>query len=129
VKYAIHILNRCPTKTLDNIVLEEAWIERKLDISHIRIFGYIAYAHVPDKLRQKLNDKSEKCIFLCYYDQSKVYLLYNPVTRKVVIIKDVKFSKEEAWDGSVQKIVKVVETEQGAEEDDPIHALAEQDHE
>jgi len=51
VKYAIHILNRCPIKSLENIVPEEAWTRRKPNVSHIRIFGYVAYAHVLDKLR------------------------------------------------------------------------------
>jgi len=58
-----------------------------------------------------------------------VHLLYNLVTRKVVINRDVKFTEEEAWDGSVQTTINVVETEQGAEEDDPIHVPIEQNHE
>jgi len=41
----------------------------------------------------------------------------------------VKFAEEEAWDGSVQITINVVGTEQGAEEDDPIHAPSEKDHE
>jgi len=49
-------------------------------------------------------------------------LLYNLVTRKVVINKDVKFAKEEAWDGSVQTTIKVVGDEQIDEEVDPTHA-------
>jgi len=51
VKYVIYILNRCPMKSLENIVPEEAWTGRKPYVSHIRIFGYFAYAHVLDKLR------------------------------------------------------------------------------
>jgi len=33
VKYAAYILNRSPMKSLDNIVPEEAWTRRKLDVS------------------------------------------------------------------------------------------------
>jgi len=51
LKYAIYILNICPTKSLENSIPEEAWTGRKLDVSHIMIFGYVAYAHVPNKLR------------------------------------------------------------------------------
>jgi len=96
VKYAIYILNRSPMKSLENAMLEEAWTRRKPDVSHIRIFSYIAYAHIPNKLRQKLDNKFEKCIFLGYSDQYKAYLLYNFVTKKVVISRDVKFAEEEA---------------------------------
>jgi len=101
MKYVVYILNRCPTKSLKNSVPEEAWTGRKPDVSHIRIFGCVAYANVPNKLRQKLDNKYKKCIFLRYSDPSKAYLLYNPVTMKVVISRDVKFAEEEAWDGSV----------------------------
>ena len=111
MKHAIYILNRCPTKSLENSIPKEAWTGRKLDVSHVRIFGCVAYAHVPYKLRQKLDNKSKKCIFLGYSDQSKAYLLYNPVTKKVVISRDVKFAKEEAWDGSVQTTIDVVGAE------------------
>lgn len=99
--------------------------ERKPDVSHMRIFGCVAYAHVPNNLRKKLDDKSKKCIFLGYGEQSKAYLLYNPITRKVVINKDIKFTKEETWDGSVQ----VVGAEKIDEEVNPTHAPIEQDHE
>lgn len=68
VKYVIHILNRCPMKSLDNIVPKEAWTGRKPDVSHMRLFGCVAYALIPEKLRQKLDDKSKKCIFLGYSD-------------------------------------------------------------
>jgi len=54
-----------------------------------------------------------------------VYLLYNPITRKVVINIYVKFAEEEAWDGSVHTTVKVVGDEQITEEVDPTHAPAE----
>jgi len=129
VKYVVYILNRCPTKSLENFVLEEAWTGRKLDVSHVSIFSCVAYAHVSGKLRQKLDNKSKKCIYLRYSDQSKVYLIYNLVTRKVVINRDVKFAEEEAWDGSIQTIIDVVGAEQIDEEVDPTHAPVEHDHE
>jgi len=106
-------------------VPEEAWTGIKLDVSHIRIFGYVAYAHIPNKLRQKLDNKSEKCIFLGYSDQSKVYLLYNPITRKVVISRDMKFAKEEAWNGSIQ-VVGVEHIDGGV---NPTHAPPVQNYE
>lgn len=50
----------------------------------------MAYAHVPDELRKKLDNKGEKCIFLGYSDESKAYKLYNPLTKKVIINRDVQ---------------------------------------
>eukprot|EP00253_Pinus_taeda_P015476 PITA_15476 len=55
--------------------------------------------------RGKLVDKSEKCIFTGYSEQSKDYKLYNPVTKKTIISIDVVFKEQEAWNGAVDKPV------------------------
>ena len=34
---------------------------KKPDLSHVRIFGSIAYVHIPDDTGQKLDPKSENC--------------------------------------------------------------------
>ena len=65
-----------------NKVPEEAWSGRKQGVNHMRVFGCVAYAHIIDKLRKKLDSKGEKCIFLGYYEDSKRYRLYNPSTKK-----------------------------------------------
>lgn len=109
VACAAYILNRCPTKSVQKIVPEEAWNGRKQNVTHMRVFGYVAYAHVPDELRENLDRKGEKCIFVGYTDESKAYKLYNPLTKKVIIGKDVQFIEEEAWDGSLEKTVNVKE--------------------
>jgi hypothetical protein len=35
--------------------------------------------------------------------------LYDPVARKVIISRDVQFVENEAWDGSITKIVKIID--------------------
>ena len=47
--------------------------------------GYvpIAYVHIPDKKRQKLDPNSEKCILIGYSLEQKGYKCFNPSTRKV----------------------------------------------
>ncbi|PHT35796.1 hypothetical protein CQW23_23496 [Capsicum baccatum] len=42
---------------------EEAWSERKPTVDHFRIFDCIAYAHIPDEKRKKLDDKRENVSF------------------------------------------------------------------
>ena len=56
-------------------------------------------------MRRKLDDRSQKCIFFGYSEESKAYRLYNPTTKKYVISRDVVFKEEEAWDGSIDKLV------------------------
>jgi hypothetical protein len=96
VATAVYILNRCPTKSVREKTPEEAWSRRRPSIRHLRVFGCIAYAHVPDQLRKKLDDKGERCILMGYSPNSKAYKLYNPET-KVIISRDVTFDEGGMW--------------------------------
>ena len=71
VATAVYIMSRTPTATIHGMTPEERYTGRKLDISHLKIFGCIAYVHVPDELRSKLDPKAEKCIFIGYSLQQK----------------------------------------------------------
>lgn len=97
VNWSIHILNRSPILVVQNMTPEEAWSGRKPAVDHFRIFGCIAYAHIPDEKRKKLDNKGEKCVFLGVSDQSKAYKLYNPSTMKIIISRDVVFDENGTW--------------------------------
>lgn len=43
-----------------NVTPYEAWYGLKPDVGHLKVFESIAYAHVPDAIRTKLDDKAEK---------------------------------------------------------------------
>ncbi|MCO5587489.1 hypothetical protein L7F22_041438 [Adiantum nelumboides] len=66
VACAAHVLNRCPTRALKTITPYESWYDRKPSVSYLRVFGCLAYAHIPQQLRGKLDDKAVKCIFVGY---------------------------------------------------------------
>ncbi|GKD48884.1 retrovirus-related pol polyprotein from transposon TNT 1-94 [Tanacetum coccineum] len=103
VDCAVYLLNRCPSKSLDNKTPQEAWNGMKPIVSYLRIFGSIVYVHVPSQRRSKLDDRSKKHVFVGYDKQSKGYMLYNPVTRKVVVSRDVDFDEEGSWDWSIEE--------------------------
>ena len=46
-------------------------IGMKHSVSHLKVFGCVTYAHVPNELRKKL-DKGHKCIFVGYSEDTKV---------------------------------------------------------
>uniref|UniRef100_A0A251RQU6 Putative ribonuclease H-like domain, Reverse transcriptase, RNA-dependent DNA polymerase n=1 Tax=Helianthus annuus TaxID=4232 RepID=A0A251RQU6_HELAN len=94
---ATYILNRTITKTRPNQTPYEAWNGRKPNVDHLRVFGSLAYAHIPKQHRSKLNEKTEKTIFVGYSEQSKGYKLYNPHTNKIVISRDVVFDESKQW--------------------------------
>lgn len=96
VSTAAFILNRCPTKSLKNVTLEEAWSGIKPDVSNFRIFGCLCFRHVPEQLRKKLDDRSESMVFLGYHPTGS-YKLYDPKTKKIVMSRDVFFDEARGW--------------------------------
>jgi hypothetical protein len=72
---AAYTRNRCPSRALPSITPEEAWSGRKPCISHMRAFGCIAFAMVPDEKRGKLDAKGTKCLFIGYCEGTKAYRL------------------------------------------------------
>ncbi|KAK2993848.1 hypothetical protein RJ640_027325 [Escallonia rubra] len=95
---AVYLSNRSPTRSVWNQTPQEAWSGYKPSVSHLKVFGSIAYVHVPDQQRKKLDDKSEKFIFIGYSQESKGYKLYNPVDKKMKVSRDVTFDEKSSWD-------------------------------
>ena len=70
---------------------------RNPTVDHFWIFGCIAYAHILDEKRRKLDNKGEKCISFYVGDKSKAYKLYNSSTMKIVIGHDMVFDEKGTW--------------------------------
>ena len=96
VAWSIHVLNKCPSSAL-NKTPEEAWCVKKPAVHYFKVFGCIAFVHVPDQKKAKLEDKGEKCVLLGISEESKAYKLYNPVTKKLIISRDVVFRENDFW--------------------------------
>ena len=43
----MYILNRIPTSSLDGIIPFEAWYEERPNVNYFRVFGCLAYVHIP----------------------------------------------------------------------------------
>ncbi len=46
ITIAVYIMNQTPTTTVHGMTPEEKFIGKKLNVSHLRVFGYITYMHV-----------------------------------------------------------------------------------
>ena len=88
---ACYLVNISPSSALEDKNPHEVWTGKKTSLSHLRVFGCDAYVHVPKEKRTKLDNKSERCIFIGYKDGLKGYKLWNPETKKVVYSRDVVF--------------------------------------
>lgn len=52
VANAAYIQNRLPTSTLKHETPYQTWYDKQPNVSHIKVFGCVAYAHVPDTERR-----------------------------------------------------------------------------
>jgi hypothetical protein len=50
--------------------------------------------HVPDSKRVKLDANSLKCILLGVSEESKAYSLFDPISNKIIISRDVVFEED-----------------------------------
>ena len=89
-----YVLNRLPTLAVKEMTLEEAWSGEKPSVEHFRVFGYVGHVHIPDAMRTKLEDKSLSCVLLGVNDESKGYRLYDPITKKIIMSRDVMFEEK-----------------------------------
>ena len=60
---AVYMHNWYPTKAVEDKILEEAWSGRIPHISHMRVFGCMAYAKVHDQRQTKLDTKASSVCF------------------------------------------------------------------
>ncbi|MCO5558348.1 hypothetical protein L7F22_011929 [Adiantum nelumboides] len=66
VMMVAYFINRSPGTPLKYKVLQEMWTDEEPNYDKLRVFGCEAFSHVPKILRQKLDPKSHKCIFIGY---------------------------------------------------------------
>ena len=66
MKTICYLINQSPTTTLDDSILKEVWAGKKENYSHLIFFGCEAFVHIPKEQRDKLDNKSMKCIFFMW---------------------------------------------------------------
>ncbi|KAM0826515.1 hypothetical protein ACQ4PT_068834 [Festuca glaucescens] len=93
---AVYILNRSPTKALDGRTPYEAWHGRKPAVSHLRVFGCLAFAKELGHIG-KLDDRSTPGVFIGYSEGSKAYRILDPKTQRVRTSRDVVFTEGRGW--------------------------------
>ena len=106
VATAAYLRNRVPTRSLKSTTPYEKWFERKPDLSHIRVFGCMCYAYIPEVNKKgKLSNKAEKLRFIGYSLQTKGYRLIDESTSKVLVRRDVICNESDfQYDSSKTKV-------------------------
>ena len=92
---ATYLRNRSPSTANQGMTAFEALTGLKPNVDNLRIFGCIAYIHIPKDERRKLDSKASKCVFLGYSNESKAYRLFDMVKKKIIVSRDVIFNEND----------------------------------
>lgn len=89
----VHVHNRSPTSALSGRTPFECWFGHKPDVSHLRVFGCLAYVHIQKDKRKGLAPHTEKCIFVGYPAQYKGWIFVNLTTKRESISNTAEFDE------------------------------------
>jgi hypothetical protein len=92
----VYILNRSPTKALNDRTAYEVWHGCKPAVSHLWVFSCLAFAKELDHIG-KLDDMSTPGVFIGYAEGSKAYHILDPGTQHVRTTCDVVFDEGRGW--------------------------------
>ncbi|KAG7556884.1 Ribonuclease H-like superfamily [Arabidopsis suecica] len=96
VVLACYLINRIPTKILQDSSPFEVLNKNKPSINHLRVFGCVCFVLIGEQ-RNKLEPKSVKGMFIGYSITQKGYKCYIPETKKVLVSRDVKFVESKGY--------------------------------
>jgi hypothetical protein len=91
---AVYVQNRLSHSALGFKNLEEMFVGKKPEVSHLKIFGCPVFIHIPKEKRNKLEPSGKKGIFVGYCEVSKAFRIYIPGHRHSEISRDVTFDEE-----------------------------------
>ena len=94
VNWTVHLLNRFPTLAIKDKTPEEAWSGLKPSVEHFRVFRCIDMCTSSTKISRNLMIKSLQCVFLGLSRESKSYRMYDPMSKRVIISRDVVFEED-----------------------------------
>jgi hypothetical protein len=97
VTTAVFVLNRAPTRALEDKMSYEAWYGHKTAVHFLRTFGCVAHAKVAGGHLRKLDDRSTPMVLIGYEPGTKAYQLYNPATDRMHVSRDVVFEEGRSW--------------------------------
>ena len=81
----VYVQNRCPHRVLGMSKPEEDFTGKKLNVSHLNIFGSSVYVHVTKNARKKLEPTTEVGIFVGYTETPHNYRVYFPNSRMTMV--------------------------------------------
>lgn len=93
VSHATYLINRIVTRSLNRQTPYEALRLKKPTVEHLKVFGCVCYARTEAVGRRKLDDRSRALVHLGTEPGLKAYHLLDPVSKKIIVRRDVVFDE------------------------------------
>jgi histone deacetylase 1/2 len=90
---ATYLINRIPSKVIDNTTPLKRLFHQKPDYSFLRTFGCACWPHLRPYNTRKLEFRSKQCVFLGVSDMHKGYKCLDITSGRVYISRDVIFDE------------------------------------
>lgn len=90
---SVYVLNRTISSRTDKTPYELLF-NKLPNVENLRVIGCRVYAHVPDQLRKKLDSKGQPCWLVGYPEDTKGWILWEPISRKFITSCDVIFNED-----------------------------------
>ena len=110
IRHDTYLINRVATRTLEVKTPYEALKGRKPNMSHLKVFGCTCYARTKSVGRKKLDDRSKVLVNLGTEPGSKAYRLVDPLSKRIVVSRDVIFEEDKKWNWNDKSVTKEHET-------------------
>lgn len=106
ISTVVYLINRGSSEPLNCKILEEIWINKKLKLSYLKVFGCLSYNYIDFALRNKLDPKSKKYSFIDYNNIKFDYYFWDDKNYKIIRSKDVIFNESVMYKDSLEKNIK-----------------------
>ena len=91
MEHVNEVLNMIPTRAMDDRSSVYMWTGKLPDVSKLRVFGCLAYAHLDGIKLPKLAPRAIPCVYLGHVTDGDGYKLWNWSTDKTIVCRSVEF--------------------------------------
>ena len=102
VHTANYLKNRTPLEAGQDSP-EQLWTGKRPSVGHFRVFGCVAFTHVPAAKREKLQPTATKGIFVGYTQTTRQFRVFDPKSKQVGVYSDVTFDESQKGGQLLQK--------------------------
>jgi hypothetical protein len=96
LEHCTEVENMLPTKKQNNKAPYFVWTRKVPDVSKLRVYGCLAYAHLDGKKLPKLSPRAVPCVYLGNAPNGEGYKLFSWTTFSYIVCRSVEFYEGES---------------------------------